>query len=61
MLPMLTPSVQADQVTVADKMFVEDFKLLGDQCYINRKCSYVAKRWRMASLEVIAPGRELMK
>lgn len=30
MLPLLLPSFQVDQVIGADKVFVEDFKLLGD-------------------------------
>lgn len=31
MLPLLLPSFQVDQVIGADKVFVEDFKLLGDR------------------------------
>lgn len=41
MLSLFSPSFQVRQVTVADKMPVEDVKLLGDQCYMNRKCFYM--------------------
>lgn len=41
MLFLFSPSFQVHQVTVADKMPVEDVKLLGDQCYMNRKCFYM--------------------
>lgn len=41
MLSLFSPSFQVRQVTVADKMPVEDVKVLGDKCYMNRKCFYM--------------------
>lgn len=50
---LLPPSFQVHRATVANKMLVEDSDLLGDQCYMNRKCSYIAKHWRLAPPEII--------
>lgn len=58
---LLPPSSHIRQVTLTDKMLVEDSGLLGDECYRNRKCSYIVKHQRMASPEVITVRQRIDK